>query len=70
MKAKDDFFQHVTSIRELAELGHSNKESGRQLFAGTDARPAIMFPPVGTAQWEEQVQIYMELYVPVAPLMM
>ncbi|KAH9669027.1 callose synthase 5 [Citrus sinensis] len=46
----------VNEIRELVELGHSNKESGRQLFAGTDARPAIMFPPVGTAQWEEQIR--------------
>lgn len=40
----------------MAELGH-NKDSGRQLFAGTDARPAINFPPSVTAQWEEQVGI-------------
>nr|ACV04900.1 callose synthase 5 [Arabidopsis thaliana] len=41
--------------RELVELGHTNKESGRQLFAGTDAKPAILFPPVATAQWHEQI---------------
>ncbi|XP_023641334.1 callose synthase 5 [Capsella rubella] len=41
--------------RELVELGHTNKESGRQLFAGTDAKPAILFPPVATAQWDEQI---------------
>lgn len=41
---------------ELVELGHTNKESGRQLFAGTDAKPAILFPPVETAQWDEQVK--------------
>lgn len=48
---------YVTSTREIMELGNSNKESGRQLFAGTDARPAIVIPPIGAAQWEEQVQI-------------
>ncbi|CAH8375109.1 unnamed protein product [Eruca vesicaria subsp. sativa] len=42
--------------RELVELGHTNKESGRQLFAGTDAKPAILFPPVATAQWDEQIR--------------
>lgn len=41
---------------ELVELGHTNKESGRQLFAGTEAKPAILFPPVATAQWDEQVK--------------
>ncbi|XVF58775.1 hypothetical protein PTKIN_Ptkin07bG0093800 [Pterospermum kingtungense] len=46
----------VNEIRELVELGHSNKESGRQLFAGTDEKPAIMFPPVLTAHWEEQIR--------------
>ncbi|KAH7566057.1 hypothetical protein JRO89_XS08G0076000 [Xanthoceras sorbifolium] len=45
----------VNEIRELVELGNSNKESGRQLFNGTDAKPAIVFPPVVTAQWEEQI---------------
>ncbi|ESQ51131.1 hypothetical protein EUTSA_v10022518mg [Eutrema salsugineum] len=42
--------------RELVELGHTNKESGRQIFAGTDAKPAILFPPVATAQWDEQIR--------------
>lgn len=44
------------SFRELVEVGHSSKDSGRQLFAGNDAKPAIVFPPIVTAQWEEQVQ--------------
>ncbi|KAL0535815.1 hypothetical protein IC582_024740 [Cucumis melo] len=49
--------------REMAELGH-NKDSGRQLFAGTDARPAINFPPSVTAQWEEQIRrLYLLLTV-------
>jgi len=41
----------------LVELGHGNKDSvpRRQLFAGTGSKPAILFPPVMTAQWEEQV---------------
>lgn len=42
-------------FRELVELGHSSKDGGRQLFAGTDTRPAIAYPPPVTAQWEEQV---------------
>ncbi|XP_022750939.1 callose synthase 5 [Durio zibethinus] len=46
----------VNEIRELVELGHSNKESGRQLFAGTDEKPAILFPPVVKAHWEEQIR--------------
>lgn len=46
-------FFHAYS--ELVDLGHSAKDSGRQLFAGTDTRPVIMFPPPETAQWEEQV---------------
>ncbi|XVE83338.1 hypothetical protein DITRI_Ditri16bG0080900 [Diplodiscus trichospermus] len=46
----------VNEIRELVELGHSNKESGRQLFAGTGEKPAIVFPPVLTARWEEQIR--------------
>ncbi|XP_039010656.1 callose synthase 5-like [Hibiscus syriacus] len=46
----------VNEIRELVELGQSNKESGRQLFAGTDEKPAIAFPPVLTAHWEEQIR--------------
>ncbi|KAK5793272.1 callose synthase 5-like [Gossypium arboreum] len=46
----------VNEIRELVELGHSNKESGRQLFAGTDEKPAIAFPPELTAHWIEQIR--------------
>ncbi|GMJ08614.1 callose synthase 5, ARABIDOPSIS THALIANA GLUCAN SYNTHASE-LIKE 2, GLUCAN SYNTHASE-LIKE 2 [Hibiscus trionum] len=46
----------VNEIRELVELGQSNKESGRQLFAGTDEKPAIAFPPVLTAHWVEQIR--------------
>lgn len=49
-------FSHIyMSFSELVEVGHSTKDSGRQLFAGTDAKPAIVFPPIVTAQWEEQV---------------
>lgn len=47
---------HVIFSSELVEIGHSSKDSGRQLFAGTDKKPAIAFPPVVTAQWEEQVR--------------
>lgn len=51
------FFSDVIYFfSELVEVGHSSKDSGRQLFAGTDAKPAIVFPPTVTAQWEEQVQ--------------
>lgn len=39
---------------ELVELINS-KETGRQHFAGTDAKPAIVFPPLATAKWDEQV---------------
>ncbi|XP_031263321.1 callose synthase 5 isoform X2 [Pistacia vera] len=46
----------VNENSELVELGNSNKESGRQLFAGTDAKPAILYPPVVTSQWEEQIK--------------
>ncbi|KAM1315752.1 hypothetical protein ACFX10_019300 [Malus domestica] len=45
----------VNEIRELVEVGHSSKDAGRQLFAGTDAKPAILFPPPVTARWEEQI---------------
>jgi len=48
-------FHTVMFFSELAELYHSSKDTGRQLFAGTDARPAVLFPPVLTAQWDEQV---------------
>ncbi|GAV58897.1 Glucan_synthase domain-containing protein/DUF605 domain-containing protein/FKS1_dom1 domain-containing protein [Cephalotus follicularis] len=55
-----DMFEVVTqdmmvNERELLDLG-SNKESGRQLFTGTDAKPAIVFPPVVSAHWEEQIR--------------
>ncbi|XP_077211954.1 callose synthase 5-like [Tasmannia lanceolata] len=56
----------VNEIRELAELGHGNKDSvpRRQLFAGTDPKPAISFPHVVTAQWEEQIKrLYLLLTV-------
>ncbi|KAI4345089.1 hypothetical protein L6164_012253 [Bauhinia variegata] len=54
----------VKEISELVELGHSSKDTGRQLFAGTDAKPAIVFPPVVTAQWEEQIRrLYLLLTV-------
>ncbi|KAL5722918.1 Callose synthase 5 [Ranunculus cassubicifolius] len=47
----------VNEIRELVELGHGNKGSTprKQLFAGTDPKPAIVFPPIVTTQWEEQI---------------
>ncbi|KAJ1401280.1 Glycosyl transferase, family 48 [Sesbania bispinosa] len=54
----------VNEISELAELNHSSKDTGRQLFAGTDAKPAVLFPPVVTAQWEEQIRrLYLLLTV-------
>lgn len=56
----------VNENRELVELGHSNKDSlpRRQLFAGTDTKAAIVFPPVVTAQWEEQIsRLYLLLTV-------
>ncbi|KAB1210572.1 Callose synthase 5 [Morella rubra] len=54
----------VNEIRELVEVGHSSKDSGRQLFAGNDAKPAIVFPPIVTAQWEEQIRrLYLLLTV-------
>eukprot|EP00257_Ricinus_communis_P021658 XP_015581193.1 callose synthase 5 isoform X2 [Ricinus communis] len=46
----------VNENRELVDIGPNGKDSGRQLFAGTDTKPAIMFPPVVTAQWEEQIR--------------
>lgn len=45
----------VMFISEMAELNQSSKDTGAQVFAGTEAKPAIAFPPVITAQWEEQV---------------
>ncbi|GMN30383.1 hypothetical protein TIFTF001_002769 [Ficus carica] len=54
----------VNEIRELVEVGHSSKDSGRQLFAGTDTRPSIAFPPLVTAQSEEQIRrLYLLLTV-------
>lgn len=56
----------VNEIRELAELGHGNKDSisRNQLFAGTNPKPAIIFPPIVTAQWEEQIRrLYLLLTV-------
>ncbi|XP_072992005.1 callose synthase 5-like isoform X4 [Typha latifolia] len=56
----------VNEIRELIELGHGNKDSvpRRQLFAGTGSKPAILFPPLTTAQWEEQIKrLYLLLTV-------
>ncbi|XP_052191392.1 callose synthase 5 isoform X2 [Diospyros lotus] len=51
----------VNEIRELVELGHSNKG---QLFANTDSKPAIAFPPAFTAKWEEQIKrLYLLLTV-------
>lgn len=48
-------FSCMVIFSELADLGHSGKDSGRQLFSGTDTKPAIKFPPVASPQWEEQV---------------
>ncbi|PKA48277.1 Callose synthase 5 [Apostasia shenzhenica] len=56
----------VNEIRELVEFGHGNKEvvPRRQLFAGTGSKSAILFPPVITAQWEEQIKrLYLLLTV-------
>ncbi|XP_062073936.1 callose synthase 5-like [Humulus lupulus] len=54
----------VNELRELLEVGHSSKDTGRQLFAGTDTKPAIAFLPVVTTQWEEQIRrLYLLLTV-------
>ncbi|XP_076925795.1 callose synthase 5-like [Bidens hawaiensis] len=55
----------INEIRELVELGHGSKDSGRQLFEKTnDSRPSIAFPPPVTAQWEEQIKrLYLLLTV-------
>ncbi|XP_049933320.1 callose synthase 5-like [Nymphaea colorata] len=67
----------VNEIRELVDFGHGNKDSvsgrydlanasqtARQLFAGTGPKPAVIFPPVVTAQWEEQIKrLYLLLTV-------
>ncbi|RZC60097.1 hypothetical protein C5167_021860 [Papaver somniferum] len=43
----------VTEILELAELGYTYRD---HLFAAIDPIPAIVFPPVATAQWQEQIK--------------
>ncbi|KAL4330238.1 hypothetical protein AHAS_Ahas13G0380100 [Arachis hypogaea] len=54
----------VNEISELAELNQSSKDTGRQVFAGTEVKPAIVYPPVVTAQWEEQIRrLYLVLTV-------
>ncbi|KAL5053268.1 hypothetical protein RYX36_033950 [Vicia faba] len=54
----------VNEISELAELNQISKDTGAQVFAGTEAMPAIVFPPVVTAQWEEQLRrLYLLLTV-------
>ncbi|KAK4369795.1 hypothetical protein RND71_009270 [Anisodus tanguticus] len=54
----------VNEIGELVELGHNGRDSGKQLFANTDSRTAIAFPPPVTAQWEEQIRrLYLLLTV-------
>lgn len=53
-------------IRELAELGHGCKDSvpRRQLFADAGSKSAILFPPVATPHWEEQIKrLYLLLTV-------
>ncbi|KAJ3679540.1 hypothetical protein LUZ60_017551 [Juncus effusus] len=63
----------VNEIRELVEIGHGAKESltrkqqqqqQQQLFAATGPKPSISYPPVVTAQWEEQIKrLYLLLTV-------
>ncbi|XP_014497796.1 callose synthase 5 [Vigna radiata var. radiata] len=54
----------VNEISELAELNQSSKDTGQQIFAGREGKPAIRFPPVVTAQWEEQIRrLYLLLTV-------
>ncbi|RHN43110.1 putative 1,3-beta-glucan synthase [Medicago truncatula] len=54
----------VNEISELAELHQISKDTGKQVFAGTEAMPAIAFPPVVTAHWEEQLRrLYLLLTV-------
>jgi hypothetical protein len=56
-------------FRELLEYGQNRQESNngrydfihspqtnRQLFAGTEPKPAVVFPPPATAPWIEQVK--------------
>ncbi|KAK1356347.1 hypothetical protein POM88_049603 [Heracleum sosnowskyi] len=54
----------VNEICELVEFKHSKKDSGRQLFDKTYALDDFVFPPVVTAQWEEQIRrLYLLLTV-------
>ncbi|MED6139958.1 Callose synthase 5 [Stylosanthes scabra] len=54
----------VNEVSELAELNQSSKVTGRQVFAGSEVKPAIVYPPVVTAQWEEQIRrLYLVLTV-------
>ena len=55
MSANSQACSCVMIFSELVDLGQSGKDSGRQVFSGSDTKPAIKFPPVVTAQWEEQV---------------
>ncbi|VFQ92373.1 unnamed protein product [Cuscuta campestris] len=51
----------VNEIRELVDL---SKDSGKQYFASTDSKPAIVFPLKMTAHWEEQIRrLYLLLTV-------
>ncbi|XP_047333788.1 callose synthase 5-like [Impatiens glandulifera] len=51
----------VNEIREVTELGHGSKDIGKPTFAN---KSAIAFPPVVTAQWEEQIRrLYLLLTV-------
>ncbi|KAJ6737354.1 GLUCAN SYNTHASE-LIKE PROTEIN [Salix viminalis] len=56
MSANSQACSCVMIFSELVDLGQSGKDSGRQVFSGTDTKPAIKFPPVVTAQWEEQIR--------------
>ncbi|KAI9074820.1 hypothetical protein K1719_043244 [Acacia pycnantha] len=54
----------VNENSELQELINNSKDPGRQHFAGTDEKPAIVFPPLVTAKWEEQINsLYLLLTV-------
>ncbi|KAK1356348.1 hypothetical protein POM88_049604 [Heracleum sosnowskyi] len=55
---------HTVQNNELVEFKHSKKDSGRQLFDKTYALDDFVFPPVVTAQWEEQIRrLYLLLTV-------
>ena len=44
----DALISNVQIFSEVVELGNGSKDSvpRRQLFAGTDSKPAILYPPV------------------------